>query len=167
MRRPPARRFCTDKIDQLREGEGTSRWEFCAGWTICRQTERPSSARQEITNDLRCSLRGSGSILRSETSKIRRPHCREKGVGVSVPKEGDYAIKPSSVRRGKSKKKSTGIIANITKEKRFVHAIEASAAALGNAKEKERRSKELLIALFPWRRDLEGSFELKLPPQRK
>ena len=66
-------------------------------------------------------------------------------------------------------KKPTGIIANITKEKRFVHAIEASAAALGNAKEKEkeRRSKELLIALFPWRRDLEGSFELKLPPQRK
>ena len=66
-------------------------------------------------------------------------------------------------------KKPTGIIANITNEKRFVHAIEASAAALGNAKEKEkeRRSKELLIALFPWRRDLEGSFELKLPPQRK
>ena len=72
------------------------------------------------------------------------------------------------MRRGKSKK--TGIIANIMNEKRFVHAIEeASAAALGNAKEKEkeRRSKELLIALFPWRRDLEGSFELKLPPQRK
>ena len=65
----------------------------------------------------------------------------------------DYTIKPSSVRRGKSKK--TGGIANIMNEKRFVHAIEASAAALGNAKEKEkeRRSKELLIALFPWRRD--------------
>ena len=71
------------------------------------------------------------------------------------------------MRRRKTKK-TIGIIANITNEKRFVHAIEASAAALGNAKEKEeRRSKELLIALFPWRRDLEGSFELKLPPQRK
>ena len=55
-------------------------------------------------------------------------------------------------------KKPTGIIANITNEKRFVHAIEASAAALGNAKEKEkeRRSKELLIALFPWRGTWKG-----------